>query len=146
MNIDFTNNIYTEKVLRNYIKNNQLSNHDWVNISEYQKLSEKFIREFQDKVDWSYISEYQVLSENFIREFNGKVYWSYISDKQILSESFIKEFKYKLNWYFICEHQVLSVNFIDEMIQDGFIKEEYIKLLLENEKINQEELRSYLSI
>ncbi len=47
-------------------------------ISIYQKLSENFIREFQDKVDWNYISNYQKLSENFIREFQDKVDWNYI--------------------------------------------------------------------
>ena len=33
----------------------------WVDISKYQKLSESFIREFQDKVDWDYISKHQKL-------------------------------------------------------------------------------------
>ena len=42
---------------------------DWFWISEYQKLSEDFIREFKDKVNWYWISEKQKLSEDFIREF-----------------------------------------------------------------------------
>ena len=42
-------------------------------ISEYQKLSEEFIREFKDKVDWCYISEYQDLSENFKEEFKKEL-------------------------------------------------------------------------
>jgi hypothetical protein len=38
-------------------------------VSSRQKLSENFIREFQDKVDWNFISKYQTLSENFKEEF-----------------------------------------------------------------------------
>ena len=31
------------------------------------------VREFQDKVDWEWISEHQKLSEEFIREFEDKI-------------------------------------------------------------------------
>ena len=40
---------------------------DWKKISKFQKLSEDFIRDHQDKVDWEYISAYQELSESFIK-------------------------------------------------------------------------------
>ena len=40
----------------------------------HKKLSEEFIKEFQDKVDWHKISEYQKLSEEFIKEFKDKIY------------------------------------------------------------------------
>ena len=39
----------------------------------YQKLSEEFIKEFQNKVDWSNISMYQKLSEEFIKEFKLEI-------------------------------------------------------------------------
>jgi len=48
-------------------------NVDWLYISVYYKLSENFIREFQDKVNWVNISIYQKLSENFIIEFKHKI-------------------------------------------------------------------------
>ena len=70
---------------------------EWNNISAYQKLSEDFIREFKDKLNRLCISKYQKLSEDFIREFKNKVHWIYISKYQKLSESFINEFKDKLN-------------------------------------------------
>ena len=41
---------------------------DWGYISIYQKLSEDFIREFQDKTNWYCISRYQKLSEEFRSE------------------------------------------------------------------------------
>ena len=49
-----------------------LNDVNWGYVSIYQKLSENFIREFQDKIDWNYISEHQKLSEKFIREFKNK--------------------------------------------------------------------------
>ena len=86
----------------------------WEDISKHQKLSEDFIREFQDKVYWGYISMFQKLSEDFIREFQDKVYWYNISTYQKLSESFIRDFQDKVDWYFISKHQKLSNEFIDE--------------------------------
>ena len=41
---------------------------NWKEISKFQKLSEDFISEFQDKVSWWFISQYQKLSENFIKK------------------------------------------------------------------------------
>ena len=79
--------------------NGSMSENDWFWISRFQKLSESFIREFQDKVNWGGISECQKLSEDFIREFQDKVSWYRISRYQELSESFREEFKDKLNQY-----------------------------------------------
>ena len=59
-----------------------------------QKILLKFIKT-NDNVNWGYISIYQKLSENFIREFENKVVWHRISEYQTLSENFIREFKYK---------------------------------------------------
>jgi intein-encoded DNA endonuclease-like protein len=86
----------------------------WIYISGFQKLSEEFIREFKDKVDWIYISGFQKLSEEFIREFKDKVDWIYISYKQKLSEDFIIEFQDKVRWNYISIHQKLSEDFIRE--------------------------------
>jgi hypothetical protein len=41
---------------------------DWVRISEYQIISEEFIREHKDLVDWDLISIYQKFSESFFHE------------------------------------------------------------------------------
>ena len=102
-----------KKLSENFIREFQ-NKINWGYISEYQKLSEGFIREFQNKVNWYCISVYQKLSENFIREFQDKVYWSRISEFQKLSENFIREFQDKVNWYCISESQKLSENFIRE--------------------------------
>ena len=47
---------------------------DWDYISQYQKLSESFIIEFQDKVYWCDISTYQNLSKEFLREFKDRIH------------------------------------------------------------------------
>jgi hypothetical protein len=52
-----------------------LDNVKWGYISYKQKLSEEFIREFQNNINWNYISSCQKLSENLIREFQDKVNW-----------------------------------------------------------------------
>ena len=82
-------------------------NFDWNDGDFYfkNKLSEDFIREFQDKVNWLAISWYQKLSEDFIREFQDKVNWYYISSNQKFSENFIKEFQDKVDWDDISEYQ-----------------------------------------
>jgi hypothetical protein len=87
---------------------------DWYNISYCQRLSEDFIREFQDKVHWINISGYQTLSEDFIREFQNRLVWDVISMYQKLSEAFILEFKDKVDWYYISQCQRLSEDFILE--------------------------------
>src|SRR5574344_179490 len=102
-----------KKLSENFIREFQNKVY-WNRISEFQKLSENFIREFQNKVDWVYISKYQKLSEDFIREFQNKVYWGCISTYQKLSEDFIREFQDKVNWVCISIYQKLSEDFIRE--------------------------------
>ena len=76
--------IINQKILFKFIQTNK--NVDWEDISWYYKLSENFIREFQDKINWYWISANQILSENFIQEFKDKVSWIYILLYQNLSK------------------------------------------------------------
>ena len=46
----------------------------WWNIPYEQKLSEDFIREFQNKVDWWNVYHHQYLSKEFIEEFKSLGY------------------------------------------------------------------------
>ena len=117
------------KLSENFIREFQ-NKLEWFWISIYQKLSEDFIREFQDKVNWGYISIHQKLSEDFIREFKNKVYWCRISAYQKLSEDFIREFKDKVYWDCISIYQKLSEKFIREFQNkiDWYCISEYQKL------------------
>lgn len=105
------------KIYIQFYKRNKyfLKNIKKLHISKYLKLSETFIREFQDRVDWEWISYCQILSEDFIREFqedfSGRgicVDWKWISRNQKLSEDFIREFHDCVNWDFILQYQNLS--------------------------------------
>jgi hypothetical protein len=97
--MDFINNKYSEEEIRKVA--NQLFKNDWINIFEYQTLSEDFIRQFQDKVDWTGISWKQILSEDFIREFQDKLNWQNIrfNKKLQVSDKFCEEFDEKLGLY-----------------------------------------------
>ena len=81
-------NITTEEIEK--IRKNP-DNQNWETISRYQKLSEDFIKEFQDKVDWVYIPYKQKLSEEFIGEFYQKInFKKLLNNKDISNE--VKEF------------------------------------------------------
>ncbi len=69
-----------------------------INISIQEKLSEDFIRLFQDYVSWTNISACQKLSEEFIMEFKDKVNWDYIAFYQDVSKEFMEKNKQRINW------------------------------------------------
>jgi len=106
------NSKLSKEIIKKYKDNDD--DFEWEYISKYQKLSEEFIREFQDKVYWYGILTYQNLSEDFIREFKDKVSWYYLSINQKLSEEFIREFQDKVYWCWISKYQKLSEEFIRE--------------------------------
>ena len=81
---------------------------NWNHISFDQKLSENFMREYQDKIEWENISYTQILSESFIIEFQDKVDWYCISKGQKLSNDFIIEFKDKLDLDLMLEKNKIS--------------------------------------
>jgi hypothetical protein len=89
----------SEEFLRETIKQcNICDSGTWSVISSEQKLSEDFIREFEDKVDWRFISLDQKLSYSFIREFQDKVDWKYILMRQNFCEDFLIEFYDKIDF------------------------------------------------
>ena len=103
----------------------------------YQKLSEDFIREFQDKVIWRNISACQKLSENFIRKFQDKVDWANIFVYQKLSENFICDFQDKVDWECISKYQKLSKSFIqryEDYLYLFFIRDNWIYKSTEEKK------------
>ena len=74
---------------------------DWVQpsfVSQYQKLSENFIRKHEDKLDWFALSIYQTFSEDFAREYKDKVFWVAMAENQQFGEDFKKEFAEDLDW------------------------------------------------
>jgi hypothetical protein len=101
-------NKLTDKDYKNTSQNN------WNDISQFQKLSEEFMREYKDLINWYSISVYQNLSESFMREFKDLFNWYSISVYQKLSEDFMREFKDLVYWTYISKYQKLSESFIIE--------------------------------
>jgi hypothetical protein len=88
-NLNLIKKKYSEKTLE---KNIDLFNYeDWFCIARFQKLSEKFIEKYSDKLNWYYISGFQNLSEEFMEKHSNKICWFSISLYQKLSEEFIKK-------------------------------------------------------
>jgi len=108
--------IEEQNILKKYsIKSfDELTESIWYLISHYQKLSEKFIEKYENKVSWDLISKYQKLSEKFIEKYENKVNWNYISFNQKLSEKFIEKYENKVNWNLISQYQKLSEKFIEK--------------------------------
>lgn len=81
-------------IFLNMVSKNK-DNVDWLEVSKFKYLPERFIREFQDMVDWDTIFWYQTyLSTDFIREFQDKVTnWDFILLQQLeIDDDFIREF------------------------------------------------------
>jgi hypothetical protein len=76
---------------------------DWYCISEYQKLSEKFIAKHAEQVNWGCISKYQKLSPAFIEKHNLKIKDNWLYKDAKFKEEAVRECgKYKcLKDYFI---------------------------------------------
>ena len=118
----------------------ELYNNDWVEICRYQRLSEKFLNKYLDKLNWFEVTEHQKLSNQFIKthyklldsyklyiyqkldtellEFLneklnfGYTAWYNVSRYQILEESFILKYKDNLDFDVISQNQNLTETFI----------------------------------
>ena len=88
----------------------------WKYVSEFEKLSEDIIEEYQDEVWWDAISCQQKLSESFMIKFQDKINWRWISSFQVLSEDFIRQNIDRLDMPHISWCQTLSEEFIVEFI------------------------------
>jgi len=123
---------------------NDESKYHWIKIN-YKRISECFIRQFEDKLDWENISFSQKLSEEFIREFKDKVYWEYIfKNMKINKDKFSEEMLYFINQEKEDEYNKLSnenkdkIKYILEFIEENKIEEkrydEIIKLIKKEKK------------
>ena len=72
---------------------------NWINISKYEELPERFIEIYKDTLNWYYISKNSIISENLIEKYNDKIDWRCILQYQNISENFVKKYKYKIIKY-----------------------------------------------
>lgn len=94
---------------------------NWLELIKNRKLSERLLdlcNETFNPRDWTWISDCQRLSENFIRKFQDKVHWGGVCRYQTLSEDFMEEFSEKIWWGYIIKYQKLSTDFIDKYIEE----------------------------
>jgi hypothetical protein len=105
----------SESFLREFIKNiDNIDSGVWGIISGYQRLSERFIIDFKDKLDWKCISSFQVLSDKFIEEFKDKIDWAYLSINNSLSENIIRKYPDKIDWNYNDLYSNKPVSFFQE--------------------------------
>lgn len=74
---------------------------NWVQpsfVSQYQELSENFMRKHADKLDWFKLSIHQKFSEQFAREFQDRVFWVAMAENQHFNKDFKREFAEELDW------------------------------------------------
>jgi hypothetical protein len=90
----------SEPFLRSFIGRfgDKFTEAHWRMISGYQKLSSKFIKDFQDKIDWKCISSFQDLSDNFIEEFKEKIDWKCLGMGNEVPETIIRRYPDKIEW------------------------------------------------
>lgn len=122
---------------------------NWGKISS-RKLSEDFIREFENYLNWSVISSCQILSESFIKEFKNKVKWFNVQYCQKLSEEFIEENINLIDFEIISNRQILSeefffrysekVNWLNILYHQPFINFERCKEIVKKKYPNMNEL------
>ena len=101
---------------------------DWKGISNNQKLSFNFIKQYKNKLDWEKLCLNKKIELNIklIREFQDIIDWNYISKNKNyiskfkkLDEKFIIEFQDKLNWFYILcinKNLIFSKKFICNFI------------------------------
>ena len=104
--LDLVNKKYSEKELEDNI--NLFDANDWINISEFQKLSKQFIEKYEYRVFWITICYCQDLSESFLEKNLNKIDWCNISECQNLSEVFIRKHINKININCLMRNKNLS--------------------------------------
>lgn len=103
-------------ILRKFI--NLINEQDlWREISVFQRLDKRFIREFADYLDWDEICIHQKFSVDFLREMEKHLdvkAWHSICSHQRLNDKFIEEFKDKIDWKILVKYQILSERIVEK--------------------------------
>jgi hypothetical protein len=89
--LDLRVNNYSEKELIENIKS--FNEFDWFSVSRFQNLSEKIIEDYSDELWWDCISEYQCLSEEFIRKNINKIDIRSLMANRYISKEIKQEIK-----------------------------------------------------
>ena len=135
----------SEKLLRVIVQKVEIPNNLWRVISQYQKLSEDFIRDHQEHILWHEVSRYQKLSESFIEEFSHKVDWYNISRYQTLSEDFIENNVFhRMRAQDIVQYQKLSDAFVLKHFKNYFNCDIYG--IIKYQKLNEDTIKAFIKM
>lgn len=71
---------------------------DKISFTHYfgQKLSEKQMEEFKDRLDWEWVSQRIPMSEKTILKYSERITWDHLERFQDLSQEFIEKYKDKI--------------------------------------------------
>lgn len=110
--LDMSAILSRQKVSEAFLRKNMASFkwNDWKALSACQKLSEKFILEFADKINWTDITAGQDLSEEFMEKYADKIRWEYVARYQRISEEFYWKHKDKLEISFLLTNKKTDVS------------------------------------
>lgn len=86
----------------------------WEAVAKYQKLSWRFISDFESELNFRMLSKHQDLHLNTLLEFENRIIWGYVSQYQKLSSEIIDRFSEDLNWKLLCKYQALTEDIIEK--------------------------------
>lgn len=109
--------VLSEEFIERLIPNNQLYNTLYITyLYLYCLYNNISINSYVNpKINWQLISQYQVLSESFIKKYKNDVYWDLILQYQTISEKFILEIHdiIFIKEYFINQKDSCDINNIE---------------------------------
>ena len=73
-----------------------------------QKMADKFIEEFADRIDWTILPDVQTLSLDIVEKFKDRMDWDTISSKQPLSTKFIIENIENINFRYLSNNNLIT--------------------------------------
>ncbi len=75
----------------------------------YNLFSNKFIKEFQNKINWDKLIIYNPnIYKNIIKKYENKINWTYVSIYQNLTDRFMIKYHKKLNIKCLTIYQQMS--------------------------------------
>lgn len=84
----------------------------WPLVSQFQQLSEAFMRKYYKFIDWRRVSAYQTLSVEFMRDFSDRISWLEVTKNQDMTYEFMLEYFYEIEWCEIKYNDIIDPNMV----------------------------------
>lgn len=124
---------------------NNLSKHEWLEISSFSELSERFIREYHEKLDWVELIDSGALNESLLNDFSHNIVLPFDWEKvainyENLSNDFLEKFLDKFSPHILLEYQKISAKLLYKIIKkypdgDSLAEDALIKQAITPQKI-----------